>query len=80
MLSAPTKGGAAGTKSRGAVIEIDESDLNYISKLLQAEAHKEIVHRGRWMSPNWRPRSDRLWRKVHAVRNALKNDIEAEKD
>lgn len=78
-LSVPAKGRVAGTEIRGAIVEISESDLNYISKLLQEKAASEIMNRERFMSPGWRPRSDRLWRKIHAVRHALKNDIEAEK-
>lgn len=73
-LSARGKGRVVGTQSQGAVVEINESDLNYISKLLQEKAAAEISNRGRFMSPGWRPRSDRLWRKVQAVRHALKND------
>ena len=74
MLSAPGKGRIAGTTLQGAVVEISESDLNYISKLLQEKAASEIMDHERFKSPNWRPRSDRLWRKIQAVRHALKDD------
>lgn len=77
ILSAPAKGRVAGTEIRGAIVEINESDLNYISKLLQEKAASEIMNRERFMSPGWRPRSDRLWRQIQAVRHALKNDTEA---
>lgn len=76
-LSAPAKGRVAGTEIHGAIVEINESDLNYISKLLQEKAASEIMNRKRFMSPGWRPRSDRLWRKIQAIRHALKNDMEA---
>ncbi len=73
-LSATGKGRVVGTQSQGAVVEISESDLNYISKLFQEKAASEIMNHGRFKSPSWRPRSDRLWRKVQAVRHALKNN------
>lgn len=73
-LSAIGKGRVVGTRSQGAVVEISESDLNYISRVLQEKAAEEIFNRGRFMSPGWRPRSDRLWRRVQAVRHALKNN------
>ncbi len=74
LLSTPGKGKVKGTELQGAVVEINESDLNYISKLLQEKAASEIMNHGRFKSLNWRPRSDRLWRKIQAVRHALKND------
>lgn len=76
MLSAPSKGKVCGTKLQGAVVEINESDLNYISKLLQEKAASEIMKHGRFKSLSWRPRSDQLWRKIQAVRHALKNDMD----
>lgn len=75
-LSRPATGRVVGTELQGAVIEISESDLNYISKLLQEKAALEIMNHGRFKSPNWRPRSDRLWRKIQAIRHALKSDTE----
>lgn len=76
MLSVPSKGKVSGTELQGAVVEISESDLNYLSKLLQEKAATEIMIHERFKSPNWRPRSDRLWRKIQAVRHALKDDTQ----